>query len=80
MSNSYNFIYIYMYHIYIYIWRFPENGGTQNVLFLQGNPIKINDFGVPPLIFGNLLAWSAVFGGFQHVLPDGNGSVGQWVS
>ena len=48
--------------------------------FLQEHPNKINDFGVPPLIFGNLLAWSAVFGGFQHVLPDGNGSVGQWVS
>ena len=35
-------------YIYIYIYGFPEMGIPQNEWFIMGNPIKIDDLGVPP--------------------------------
>ena len=42
-------------HIYIYRYGFPHMGGLpQYERLIIANPIKLDDLGVPPFIFGHL--------------------------
>ena len=71
--TCFSFVYIYIHknkHIYIYIylyniWVFPKIGIPQNGWSIMENPIKMDDLGGKPTIFGNthiyIMLWPLVF-------------------
>ena len=49
---------IIIHHIYIYIWVFPTIAVPQNGWFIMESPIKMDDLGGKPTIFGNIhISW-----------------------